>query len=1023
MPDDAKRTAKRYETRRTPDCASARNLSRRGFLGAGAFLGLAAMALPAERAFAWSSWTNATSPVLKGVGMGDCIHEDLVQISYARMLRNHASDTTTESLLNPWAGTIDSEDARYATIAGDIVDIGKGKKFASADDLAVRLFRENLAYLRIGSYWNDAAANTLVDFGSSCWYAHSVPEFSGKDHYEGAWDVGQHIAETNEQNEGNLVWSLDALVQFTMNDRNNFIHGMLSSTASHKAHLKQSDVKKFTLQWLCVAYEYARTGQVTATEDVTQEQAQKIFKGFIDTYGQLSENEHGMSTSLAIGSSEASIKLPRRRLRLRALGMMCHTMEDLWCPAHTCRTYHEGGSVPHNSILAFCNYKLQNGNQKPMYGYHIPFDRYAVSDSSNSTNWREALTRGDKVYAGTEKLANVIDDSMSCLDAADTYFNTLGMNETITCITKLLEFMYYGTAWDDGVRQWVDAEIMPTHFDGNGESLICAAGRRSLYTPTYLIAPITSMRRAYRKAGLSANYNAVLAEAKAYDAWQRGAHIFYSGKYNKSQSKYVTTGHEGNSIWDDSVGESRLIALLEELHEGYGNLSSDKQRNLLARIGCNGCHDMVSAIGMIGGMLQEFNIDLRGDLRPSNDEVMAQVEEVRSFFESGLADDTGKVKPQALTAQSLLMAGVAYADEGGADFKTSNMALEDSLGFDDGSYLIAVRDMNSLETSVMIVPDHTPGKDKLEEEGVANLSITYALQVEFEGDLDYRYVVTSIDYADMQENVYLVTGTVKSVSSDAKSLVLDLNGISELELNVREGASDVPPKGAYICARYSFGNNGLDLVDFDELDAPGELVKVTLPVAKVSGSSLLLLANESDTEEGDRDYLQVDYGAADIRSLPQEGYYATVYYHDEAYGNVVGASVVSTASESSGLAGMSTQSADDEMNDSATPGYLELGDEYDDLNYDGEVFHVANVIAGADEPVDDTPSGADVNPAAPNAGNAKSTSSPVAKTGDHLAGVGSVLGVAAVAGAAFAAYSARRVANEQANQEENWPDS
>ena len=166
-------------------------------------------------------------------------------------------------------------------------------------------------------------------------------------------------------------------------------------------------------------------------------------------------------------------------------------------------------------------------------------------------------------------------------------------------------------------------------------------------------------------------------------------------------------------------------------------------------------------------------------------------------------------------------------------------------------------------------------------------------------------------------------------------------------------------------------------------------------------------------------------------------------YHDEAYGDAVGTSVVSTASESSGLAGMSTQSADDEMNDSATPGYLELGDEYDDLNYGGEVLHVANVIADTDEPADDTPSGTDVNPATPDAGetpssqpissrttpvasdagNAKSTSSPVAKTGDALAGVGGALGVAAVAGAAFAAYSARRVANEQANQEENWPDN
>jgi hypothetical protein len=283
---------KRFEcgrkARRSTDGAFGYSLSRRSFLGAGALMGLAAMAMPTERAWAWSSWTNATSGMLKSYGMGDCVHEDLVQISYARLVRNHRNDgAKPDSLLNPWAGVL-AADRLTATIAGDTVERGKGKSgedlaFADESDLAVRLFRENLAYLRIGSFWNDAAANTLTDFGYSCYYATSVPKFSGADRYEGAWDVGQHIWETNEKNKTYWIEGLDALVQFTMNDRNNFIHGMLSSTASHSAHLKQSEVKQFALQWLGVAYEYARTGEVRATSDVTQGQAEKIFKGFIDT--------------------------------------------------------------------------------------------------------------------------------------------------------------------------------------------------------------------------------------------------------------------------------------------------------------------------------------------------------------------------------------------------------------------------------------------------------------------------------------------------------------------------------------------------------------------------------------------------------------------------------------------------------------------------------------------------------------------------------------------------------------------
>lgn len=1078
------------------------SISRRSLLSAGAILGFAALTLPTERAFAWSSWTNATSSVLKRIGMGDCVHEDLVQISYARVLRNHANDTEPNSLLNPWAGTIEN-DARYAKIAGDIVDIGKGKTFQNADDLATRLFRENLAYLRIGSFWNDAAANTLADFGYSCFYPDYIPVFSGNDYYEGAWDVGQHIWETSEQNKAPRNKGLDALVQFTMNDRNNFIHGMLSSTANHSRYLKQSDIKEFALQWLGVAYEYARTGEVRATSDVTKDQAEKIFKGFIDTYDQLDEDAHGMSVSLQVGSSEASIKLPHRRLRLRALGMMCHTMEDFWCPAHTCRTYHTNGEIPQNSILAFCNYKLQNGSKTPMFGYHIPFDRYAISDIKNSTNWREALTRGEGDYPGTETLANVLDDSMSCLDEAQTYFNTLGMNESVACITKLLEYLYQGTSWDEGVRNWVDTEVMPTYFDKDGQSYVCDAGRRSLHTPTYITSIIKSLEWAYGTVGLSDNFQEMLAAANSYDTWQRGTHAFYSGTYNTSKSKYVASGNEGDYIWPDSEGESRLVDLVDKIHEGFSGLSTSKQAYLLAKIGCNDCHDMVDMLARVRGMLQEFNIDLRGNLRPKNDPAMSRIDEVNRFFESGLK---GQGEMAAQSGRELLTISTAAAvdnqgdsangsNDGIAtssmpsvdhlgledgsysanaaadqaddayvesdDFVTSNMAIEDLLGFEDGSYLIAVRDMDSLETSIMGVPKNTPGKDKLEE-GVNNLTITYTLQTEFEGDPDYRYVVADIDYSDMKEGVYLVTGTVKSVSKDKKSLVLDLNGISEFELDIRDGLTDIPQVGMYICAHYSPGKAGQDIVGYDKLIAPGKLMKKTYPVAKIAGSHLWLLTNgdDSDANDGYRDYLLIDYGSADVRSIPQEGYMATVYYYEEAYGETTDVDERALAASAIAAEPTSTsmQGEGDELTDSAIVGYLEAGDKYGDLNYGNDVFHVASVIMGLNKEFPDAPTGDDSSdtedspdstpsgqtppktddtetpdptPKTQQAGSTKTvasaprtsstgTSTPAStlpKTGDPFAGLNILLSAAAVAGTAMAAYSARRLENERGDSD------
>jgi len=135
------------------------------------------------------------------------------------------------------------------------------------------------------------------------------------------------------------------------------------------------------------------------------------------------------------------------------------------------------------------------------------------------------------------------------------------------------------------------------------------------------------------------------------------------------------------------------------------------------------------------------------------------------------------------------------------------------------------------------------------------------------------------------------------------------------------------------------------------------------------------------------------------------------------------------------------------MDDSAdAPGYVKLGDDYGRLDYGNKVFHVANVIEGTDKQYSDepgsggddptptpTPSPSDPTPtpsssdptgnpgafgtaATKPASKAASTTTP--KTGDPLTGLGGLLSAAAVAGTAFAAYSARRVANEQGDSEE-----
>ena len=273
----------------------------------------------------------------------------------------------------------------------------------------------------------------------------------------------------------------------------------------------------------------------------------------------------------------------------------------------------------------------------------------------------------------------------------------------------------------------------------------------------------------------------------------------------------------------------------------------------------------------------------------------------------------------------------------------------------------------------------------------------------------------------MEKNVYLVTGTVKSVSAESKSLVLDLNGLEDFTLTIRDGVTDIPAIGAYICARYTEVGSTPEFVAYDELDDPGTLVKVTYPVAMVCGTSVWLLTNPSasDAEDGYQDLMVVEYGSADVFTVPQEGNYATVYYHDEAYGDVtdVDESAIVAASTASGFTNVTTEANEDDMTDSVdTPGYEDLVSEYGELNYGNEIIHVANVIGGTNHKYDP------VNPMAPDPASnptVKTTGATIANTGDALGGLGGVLSAAALAGTAFAAYSARRMANEKNKTQED----
>ena len=949
-------------------------ITRRNFLWGSALLGLGASMLPVRDAFAWSSWTNVTSGMLKSTGMGDCIHEDIVQISYARMLAKHLSDSdkakkdNKDCLINPWGGWIGDDAGQFAYISGDEVDSGTVP--FDNENLPLRLYRENLAFLRIGSFWNDAAANTLADFGVSVMYANSIPKYSGNNRYEGAWDVAEHILETNEENsEGSIFTSSrDALVQFTMNERNNFIHGLVSTTADGKTYFPHAEMKRFAMQWLGVAYEYARTGKVTGTSQVNELQAKTIINGFIDTYGQEDENNHELCDTLKVGDDEASKKISHRKKRLRALGMVCHTLEDFWCPAHTCRVY---GSEGKSTVLAFSNYKKQNGDAGSYKGYHIPFDRYARSDAYNTPDWRQAMTSGiaKTEYVGTQKLEN-LSKMASVLEKADTYFNTFGMNETIACITKLFEFFYNNTPWDRGVADWIDREVLAVSFDNEGQSMVCDAGRRSLHSPTYLISPLKYLKKACKKLKCTTEFDNLREYTKQYDEYQRWTHEFFSGSHNTTQSKRVTKAPKDKQHCTDQ-GAQKVLYQIADCMAKIASLTDSEKARFLSYVGSNGCHNIVLMLDNVAGLLREFSFEFTGSFNLDAN-VSSQLNTARSFFMSGVEDTkTSKVTTQASAMEGLFAPRIAYAEESEETYVTTGMEVLDVVAYDDGSYQIAVRDLDSLQTSVMDVDEDVPGKDKLEEQ-LANLTITYRLDSGYEGDIDYRYSVTKIEHPDTESPLFVVTGKVTKRTSDTISVKLD-GMYEEFLLHIPQAVTDVPEVGAYISVHYEYNFENPDddkayFVDYLELDEPTKTKNVFYPVVAVCGSRVWVydrdLANIDDAAGGhgyNDGLVCIDYGSADVDMIPQEGYYASITYYDETLttGNgfngeeIVDVNSMAVHAQSAGVLAGFVPSADSWVEDDAdTPGYREHED-YWDLEDEDDIRHVAVHIEGTDEEIDD----------------------------------------------------------------------
>ena len=477
-------------------------VSRRAFVSAVGAALAAGVALKPDEAYAWNSYNSKISgPAYSFGGLADCVHEDITQIAYAYALHKICRDKGTRTidkkrrngstyemkvpdfpggLLNPWRPHSEGPNGQAPCFQEEDLE---GDGMNNYDPLPNSMYAENVAFLRMGAFWNDSACDSIADFMYNYARKDNI-EQPDKKTYDNVYDVACHMLKDQKKESEWMQGS--ALIRFSMGERASFIHAMQAFQPDATTPLPQGLCRQMMLQWLGVAWEYARTGNPDgiAVEGLRQDQCRTIFDAFIDIYhqcyktwgwkdshndedlvcenwpledllakhgnkgdyqkyghpGSLKQKEHygyGGPNPLNIREMECrSIPLPERFLRLRALGMFAHTIEDSWCASHCSRTYPtaDDKSLKYQ-IVGFNYYYRQKGSGSGSKNRHSPYDQvcevdlknksWANSDFENKNNLRQILTYNPEdpwykkwdfcdwfpsryfFYRGTNKLYNI----------------------------------------------------------------------------------------------------------------------------------------------------------------------------------------------------------------------------------------------------------------------------------------------------------------------------------------------------------------------------------------------------------------------------------------------------------------------------------------------------------------------------------------------------------------------------------------------------------------------------------------
>lgn len=443
-------------------------------------------------------------------------------------------------------------------------------------------YEENLYFLRMGAYWNDVAANNAAEFILGYYSADWITAYTHNDGktYGNAYNVGRHLKDTEDDD-----WiPYRTMVKFSFNERANFIHSMLGVDAD-ESYMSQKAMQEFQWQWLEVVYRYARDGSNAGfTED------QKALLSLIDPYGQLTTDYR----DARVGSfTPADDHMTEEQMRLRALGSMCHTLEDSFNPAHTIRSYYDAdGSNQFGTILAFGNYVVQGSEN------HMPWDAPSVADANVRKELADNTTDLNKLQA----YSGNVSDKMKTT-------RTLGLNLAWNAAYKLLDLYADGADWDT-VKAWLETEVLKTSFNADGGSVVWDAGRRA-GNMSYIEGTASSMAQILKicfpkSETLKALLNTFTSECGKFAGYHAKLLNFFQATNTSPESPIYHSDFEAE-------GQTAVKQALKSLHDVFSALTPDERTQLLRKMDHNTIGRWKKMVNALNGIAQEFSLDLRGE--------------------------------------------------------------------------------------------------------------------------------------------------------------------------------------------------------------------------------------------------------------------------------------------------------------------------------------------------------------------------------------------------------------------------